>query len=175
MKTRELIQTKQTFIGCYAHYTGFSAVLLEKIVHDQNWERWETCEKRWTVSKLVKGIPSFDLLEKELLALQTDSKHTSSILINKGFKFIDNVVSYKLKFKEVEVGSIGENFSSFNADIFSLIALVNDRKLVFKEEASELIEEIKFFNPANHSNDLSALLVTIKNIPSKSFNYLLIS
>ena len=92
MRNKELIQTKDKFIGCYCHYTGFSAVLLEKIVHDEDWERWETCEKRWTVSKLVKGIPSFDILEKELLELKAESKYTSSILINNGFKFIDNVV-----------------------------------------------------------------------------------
>jgi len=175
MKNKESLQTKQTFIGCYCHYKGFSAILLEKIIADEDYERWESCEKRWTVSKLIQGLPSFDKIEKELLALKTDSKHTGAILVNKGFKFLDNVVSYKLSFREIEIDTISENFGSFNGDIFSLIALVNDKKLVFKKEASELIEDIKFYNPANHNNDLSALLVAIKTIPSKSFNYLLVS
>ncbi|AVH68654.1 hypothetical protein [Nostoc sp. 'Peltigera membranacea cyanobiont' N6] len=178
MRNKEPIQTKQTFIGCYCNYSGFSAVLLDKLVHDEDYIRFETAEKRWTVSKLVKGEPSFDLIEKELLAMKTESKYVGSILINKGFKFLDNVVSYKLSFREIEVDSISENFgsSSANADIFSLIALVQDKKLAFTKQASPLIEEIKFYNPANHSNDLSALMIAIKTIPSKSFvNHLLTS
>ena len=172
MIDKDSVQTKQTLIACYCHYKSFSAVLLEKIISDNV---SANVDKRWTVLKLVKGIPSFDLIEKELLTLKTDSKHIGSILINKEFLFLDKVLNHKLSFRKVEIDSISENFGSFNADIFTLIALVNDKKLAFKKECSELIEEIKFFNPANHSNDLNALLLGIKTIPINSFNYLLIS
>jgi hypothetical protein len=172
-RTKNKTQTKETVIALYCHYSGFSIVMLERITADDNYVAWQECEKRWSVAKVIKNIPSFEKIEKELLELKKANNYISKIQINKGFKYIEKIIDFRIKFTEVELDSKIENFGSFNADIFNLIALVNDRKIVFKKEYSDLVESIKFWNPANNSNELNALVLAIKSIPYYKINNML--
>lgn len=172
-----MTQTKKTVISIYCHYTGFSAILLEKITADTDFDSWQSCEKRWTVSKIIRDIPSYELISKALTELKALNRNSDSVLINSEIdlrkKLKNSSISFKKEIKDSK--SISSSSENLNTNIFHLIALVNDKHLAFKKECSELIEEIKFFNPANHSNDINALLLAINNIPYDSINYLLTS
>ena len=164
--------TKQIINSLYCHYSGFSALLMEKTIADTDYEEWERCEKRWTVSKLIKGIASYDLISKALKEIKSIGQGTYPIIINKEIE-LNRIIS-GVRFK----GSTSTDMTSnvdINANIFNLVARVNDEQIVFKKEASSLIESVKFFNPANHDNDLNALILAVNAIPYSSFNYLLIS
>lgn len=169
------MQTKQSVISIYCHYTGFSAILLEKITADTDFDSWSSCEKRWTVSKLVRGIPSYELISEKLTELKKLTANTNPIIINKEVDLRNKLQNTSIRFKNIEAVDSSNSLSDLNSQIFQLIVLVNDKRLVFKKECSELLEAIKFYNRENHSNDINALLLAINNIPYNSFNHLLTS
>ena len=156
--------SKDSIIALYAHYSGFAIILLERIISCKDYTK--KFDKRWTVAKLITGIPSYDLIKKNLKDLKKSSRCLHSIIVNKEINLSKAIRG--ISFKPSEGAEMATD-SDINASVFNLVARVNDRQLVFKKDTAGLIESVKFYNPNNFDVSINALILAVNSIPCSSY------
>lgn len=157
---------KDSVIACYAHYSGFAAILLERVISCTEYQRNAKIDKRWTVTKLITGIASYQLIKEALKELKTVSGSTHAVIVNKEVDLRKGVKG--ITFKASESFDMNTN-TDINSSVFNLVARVNDRQIVFKKDCSSLIESVKFYNSSNFDVSLNALILAVNAIPSSSY------
>lgn len=158
----EVKQSKQSVIGLYCHYTGFSSVLIERITSDNS----KDFERRWTVAKCINGSMSYVKIDKALEELR--GNNIVNTFYNTEVDIKDRIKhNYYLKSNSDKNIIFDNNF--FNTQVCHLIAMLNDKGLVFKKDVEHLIQNIKYYNPENCTNDLKALIIAVSTISPHAF------
>jgi hypothetical protein len=157
--------TKDSVISCYAHYSGFAAILLQRVISCSNYQKDAKIDKRWTVVKQITGVASYKLIEQALKELKQISGSTHPVIVNGE---VDLKVIKGIRFKASESVDMQSN-ADINASVFNLVCRVNDRQIVFKKDCSSLIESVKFYNSSTLDISLNALILACNSIPASSY------